>query len=1087
MSDARMLLPGSGWRPGSLAIDASAGYGKTQILALRILALLLSGCAPSEFAAMTFSRAAAAEIYSRLLTMLSGALESPEKLAALKDGFRKECGGDAFSSVDRETLLKLLETLVREMPRLHISTLDSFFMDLVRCFPLELGLPGGAELLSEESEETVRAELLRRLFSGGGSGEDFSSICREMMFGEERKSLSAVCVEVLRALDPFYPLRNFDLWGTPWKNLDATERGELDRALRCCDGNPDWKEKDAYRLKLRPMLARCAQAGSSDTRFTRDEADVLRRFLAVRDGFPAEKPAGFAAGWSYSAAAAQAILILIEQGRRLLIHQAARRTSALREWYCRWCSVYAAGLWRRGRLQFADLPKLLRDDDPFARGDGSGEEWRREIEYRMNSRFRHFLLDEFQDTSRAQWSVLEPMTADPGDGEHSLFLVGDVKQAIYGWRSGDSKLIGETAAGMECRSLAASFRYGAEICAAINEIFGRIIPESGLIPAAVRSRWSDPHCFRPHASAADRPGRFEVLAPLADPDGAADYAEAAARLILARLRELDFRENKLDCAILCRSAREGIAIRDELVALDPGLADRILWEGNERIAGDPLVSALLAALIAVRHPAETAAAEAVGMYPGLARLMPSAPEEYAAAAALLDTGIAPFLTDLVRRLRAFRRAEGEGAPVPPENTANLELLLAAAAEFDAAQPGAPVRVFRDMMLRRSRTGVSREGTLRMLTVHHSKGLTFDVVFHPLPKPGRGTVELRRPAYGGMLYGGRAGDPDWLLFGVHAAEGAHDPAIRAAAEARHADEVFEELCVLYVALTRARYETVVILPPPTKEKMRFFHPEFKTTKSFQRRMISELPKESWYLGDALFEGTFSALCPPELPLPARRIGGVRVLSRVFGGDWRAPAKHAACPPSAPLAPPTGVPRPSPRRVTPSREAEETPRLFFSLPDHGDGGTDFGTRLHEYFASVDRLETAPPPADPAIAAELLRCRSSSEILAVVDESADEVWRERPFDVLIDDPESGEKVQLTGCFDRVHIRRAAAGAVLRARIIDYKSNRSGTLAGLSAHYAGQMRCYRAALAKLLGIAPGEIRCTLIFTRFAAVVELF
>ena len=106
---------------------------------------------------------------------------------------------------------------------------------------------------------------------------------------------------------------------------------------------------------------------------------------------------------------------------------------------------------------------------------------------------------------------------------------------------------------------------------------------------------------------------------------------------------------------------------------------------------------------------------------------------------------------------------------------------------------------------------------------------------------------------------------------------------------------------------------------------------------------------------------------------------------------------------------------------------------------------------------------------------------------DEAADEVWKERPFDVLLDDPASpGAKMQLTGCFDRVHIRRDETGRALRARIIDYKSNRSGSVEELTRHYAGQMACYRAALAQLLALDAEAIRCTLIFTRSATVVDV-
>jgi len=68
------------------------------------------------------------------------------------------------------------------------------------------------------------------------------------------------------------------------------------------------------------------------------------------------------------------------------------------------------------------------------------------VAYRLDSRHKHWLLDEFQDTSRAQWGVIEPLVSevlmDTSD-ERTFFFVGDTKQSIYGWRGGDDRLFRE--------------------------------------------------------------------------------------------------------------------------------------------------------------------------------------------------------------------------------------------------------------------------------------------------------------------------------------------------------------------------------------------------------------------------------------------------------------------------------------------------------------------------------------------------------------------------------------------------------------------------------------------------------------------
>jgi ATP-dependent exoDNAse (exonuclease V) beta subunit len=58
----------------------------------------------------------------------------------------------------------------------------------------------------------------------------------------------------------------------------------------------------------------------------------------------------------------------------------------------------------------------------------------------MGTRITHLLIDEFQDTSRDQWFALQPLVEEALAHGGSLTFVGDVKQAIYGWRKGDASL-----------------------------------------------------------------------------------------------------------------------------------------------------------------------------------------------------------------------------------------------------------------------------------------------------------------------------------------------------------------------------------------------------------------------------------------------------------------------------------------------------------------------------------------------------------------------------------------------------------------------------------------------------------------------
>ena len=175
--------------------------------------------------------------------------------------------------------------------------------------------------------------------------------------------------------------------------------------------------------------------------------------------------------------------------------------------------VYDQVVRRAGRLTFADVQRLLRPDTP----DGArrltrdaAAEARLFIDWRLDAQIDHWLLDEFQDTSFGQWSVLrnlideavqDPMAA------RSFFYVGDVKQAIFAWREGDSRLFREIfdhynsmAPGTITEErLDRSWRSGPAVITMVNRVFGDVAAIRGLVPPDAAVRWSGE--WRAHTSA----------------------------------------------------------------------------------------------------------------------------------------------------------------------------------------------------------------------------------------------------------------------------------------------------------------------------------------------------------------------------------------------------------------------------------------------------------------------------------------------------------------------------------------------------------------------------------------------------------
>src|SRR4030095_3477360 len=124
--------------------------------------------------------------------------------------------------------------------------------------------------------------------------------------------------------------------------------------------------------------------------------------------------------------------------------------------------------------------KLLKDLDEFA-----------ESRLRIESRYRHVLVDEFQDTSRAQWELVRCLVKGWGEGVRaaadalppSIFIVGDRKQSIYGFRDADVAVVDEAALFVQAlrpdggarHAITQSFRSVPEILAFVNEVFAEIV------------------------------------------------------------------------------------------------------------------------------------------------------------------------------------------------------------------------------------------------------------------------------------------------------------------------------------------------------------------------------------------------------------------------------------------------------------------------------------------------------------------------------------------------------------------------------------------------------------------------------------
>ena len=421
-------------------ILASAGSGKTYALTNRFIHLLAAGEAPERIVALTFTRKAAGEFFDKILNRLGAAASDPTAAAPGRGSRPPRIGPGRFS-------LELLRRVIDSMHRLRLGTLDSFFAQIVRAFPLELGLSGSFEILQEHEALLERRRVLHGMFVRPASGlapaqkafiEDF----KRATFGAEEKRLGDRLDDFIsRYQQTFLDAPEAALWGDPdriWPDgnpwlADASPLGPAILEMR------SWLERsgsaDKQRARWEAFLV-CALDWEAGATLPPSLVYVLTKALEswtdLKMGTAELEFDRKAQALDGPACAALSNLVRHVVGSEL--RRRLQTTRGIHAVIRSYEEVYDGSVRKSGKLTFSDIQRLLQ---PRGLASGEDDPDRLFIDYRLDGGIDHWLLDEFQDTSFGQWKILRNLideaVQDPS-GRRSFFCVGDVKQAIYAWR-----------------------------------------------------------------------------------------------------------------------------------------------------------------------------------------------------------------------------------------------------------------------------------------------------------------------------------------------------------------------------------------------------------------------------------------------------------------------------------------------------------------------------------------------------------------------------------------------------------------------------------------------------------------------------
>jgi ATP-dependent helicase/nuclease subunit A len=1073
---------------GHQAILASAGSGKTFQLAHRYIRLLAEGVAPDRIVAMTFSRKAAAEIFDTIVARLGAAAESGAEARAIAGRIgRGEMRPAAF--------LKQLRELLDHLPRLRIGTLDSFTVGVVRNFPMELGIPLHFEIADNDgpAARQARQDALDRIFSARlaprRDQQAFLEAFRLSTFGQEDKGIEETLHKYIGDYQRCYQLlpdarawgNPKTIWGDdpPWRAValveDAADRmGALIEAA-------EWSEKIKTRWRTFIEAARQFDpvAGWDSVKYLFAK---LAPELADRPDGPLELKVDRSA-IVLTGEMVRLSRILVWHLVRVAVEMGLKQTQGLYGILHLFERVYDEHVRKRGFLTFDDVLSLLHGSTAGPGGlslrPGAGDPGRLSMEYRLDGRLDHWLLDEFQDTSDLQWSVFQNLADEviqDDSGERSFFFVGDVKQAIYGWRGGNARLFQTILAryGKRIRRepLTVSYRSCRPIIDTVNKVFGRLpddpIPAGAL--TAWREGWIDHDC----APTVPKRGYAALLEPEYHPDGDKPDEEDRFQLVASLLEEINPVRRQLSTAILVRTNLVGQRLVNYLRRACRGLS--ILHEGHAPVADNPVVALLVSLVRLAVHPGDRLAWRHLQMSP-LGGTLPGGADHLAVQLlrTLHESGFEALLRPWAARLE-------EAGALDAFGKSRLEAVLELARQFDR-EGNRNGDEFVNEVTSRSIREPGLEDAVRVMTYHQAKGLGFDLVILP---------ELHRPhekLSGGdsadfLMPRNRAGgDPAWALRLPRRDLAVMDDTLRARLLEWDEEQDFDLLCLLYVALTRARQGLYMVtsFPGPTAESF--------TTASLLKQCLCGQPKPAEGQPVVLGGRTYSCLYQAGEP------------------DWY---RHTPVQPCT--RPPADAARMSRRftarrsrrrrllRVSPSRQAE-SPRpasTLFAPPVSA--SLQVGTAVHELFERVGWLDetdveavaadwasaTGYPAALRDDAADRFRaaCRSP-EIRNLLTRPSGEVilWREKRFDMV-----QGSE-WITGMFDRVALWKIPAGGYDRAEVFDFKTNEIRDEAHLTAtaeQYRPQLQIYGRALARMLGLGSGRISLKLVFTQPGRVVDV-
>ena len=1080
-------------------IRASAGSGKTFRLSNEFLNAVFAGAPIDSILASTFTRKAAGEITDRIFTKLADVALDPAKRKEFEE---LEYPLHYPKSNDLEkTLQNILAELARNMYRLRVGTLDSYFNKIATAFSLELGLPPDWSMLDETEYPRLLDEAVREVFNESDRN-DAKILMHLLQKGEESASMMKEIVTLAKKMLPVVRQTSEAAWehGTEERlenhTHDLLPSEKIDELLERIEAITDdqlpqtaKKEVDSRFRNARDGIREAIR--SQDWKSFLEETLVQNVAPTLNDPTAPRKYCGKDIPPEFFAIVTE----LLPHARSVQIKILIGQTRATYELLKMVAEKLDGIMERERKFRFEDITRKIADYGFKNRLDS--------LRHRLNAETKHLFLDEFQDTSLQQWEILEPLALQTvHDKKGTYFCVGDEKQSIYSWRGGEAAIFESMKSRLENESkiekitMETTRRCAKPIIEAVNTLFVNIQNSATVLAASEKAgkRWQER--FQEHDTANKNPG-YCVLeeSPQLEKDDSQKMSKS----------ELEAAKEKLHIEYVVDRIKELIPIvqnRPELkngigvlVATNPFGAKIVsaLKKHNIETAGSgasllqsPAVRHVVSALVFAEHPGDTTArfhlahgplAEKIGL-----EKFDDSQCSHNIRNELVNRGYGEVVGDYIEVLAEFCDAV---------ELERLEKLREVAWRFDEVSTGIRTRRFVEML---ENEYVSNQNTahVQVMTVHKAKGLEFDIVVLPqLTGNLKGRIHEDQYVTSNAVEDDPTSSIDFALrYAYDGLRCVLPKEYQAVFEHRIQREVEESLCELYVAMTRAVRSLIMIVPFREKLKDDITDAKNSNESTSFANTLRRLPREKkpsnilYQNGDPNW---YENIPETAKECPVRSVDVLECnlnknvkyhhVSRIT------PSKHHG----------QTTPAKSTKKKMTLQNSEDAAIkgvLLHACFEHGVQWIDDiqncdENKLRERIEEILDGQVPSFSIDGILDEFRTACRKP-EIVTVLSRSRylpdknPELERERRFAVWI------ENKIMRGSIDRLVIQRDIAGTIAKIEILDYKTGGStDDFDALVETYRSQLADYRQAVCELYGVEAAIVETTLVFVTLGKVVS--